>query len=248
MEQQNKGPTILGVMWATTSTALVFVVARVYTRGKILKKMGLDDYLIGLSMILGLIFVGLTTSAVRYGNGRHSETLTRDQFEKAAMLNTAGFAPGILSFTVPKLGVVALLIRLFNPSRPRKIFLWSFVGGSCMIISGCIVIIYAQCSPTRALWTVNLNSARCWSPWILVNYSLFAGALSAFLDLFLAVYPGVIMWKLQIAQRKKIGLITAFSLGACAAVVAVYKCTRIPGLADESDSTYSTADLVIWTK
>jgi hypothetical protein len=39
-------------------------------------------------------------------------------------------------------------------------------------------------------------------------------ALSAFLDLFLAVYPGVMMWKLQIAQRKKIGLITAFSLGA----------------------------------
>jgi hypothetical protein len=50
MELQNKGPTILGVMWATTSTALVFVVARIYTRGKILKKLGLDDYLISLSM------------------------------------------------------------------------------------------------------------------------------------------------------------------------------------------------------
>jgi hypothetical protein len=49
------------------------------------------------------------------------------------------------------------------------------VGGSCIIISGCIVIIYARCSPIRALWTLELSSARCWSARILVNYSIFAG-------------------------------------------------------------------------
>jgi membrane-bound metal-dependent hydrolase YbcI (DUF457 family) len=184
------------------------------------------------------------------------------------MLNTAGFAPGILSFVIPKLGVVALLIRLFNPSRPRKIFLWSFVGGSCIIISGCIVIIYAQCSPTRALWTLDLNGARCWSPWILVDYSLFAGGkwISAkvvpiltlgstvgFLRPILGNIPrchhveaanrtgkedwidcGFLSWCLVSTVWY---LASTTNRKPSAAVVAVYKCTRIPGLADESDST-----------
>ncbi|KAL1984814.1 hypothetical protein VTN96DRAFT_8658 [Rasamsonia emersonii] len=32
-----------------------------------------------------------------------------------------------------------------------------------------------------------------------------------------------------------------------ACIVAIYNCTRLPGLADQSNFTYSTADLVIWT-
>jgi hypothetical protein len=114
---------------------------------------------------------------VHSGNGRHADTLTEAEFERAAMLNTIGFAPGILAFVVPKLGVTALLIRIFSPSRPWKIFLWALVGGGGLAICGCIVIIYAQCHPTRALWTPNLSNAQCWDPWILVDYSIFAGCV-----------------------------------------------------------------------
>jgi hypothetical protein len=89
------------------------------------------------------------------------------------MLNTAGFAPGILSFVLPKLGVVALLCRLFNPNRWWKIFLWTLVSGAGLVICGCIIIIYAQCTPTKALWTPGLG--ECWNPTILVDYSIFAG-------------------------------------------------------------------------
>jgi hypothetical protein len=99
--------------------------------------------------------------------------LSKHAFERAAMLNTAGFAPGILSFVLPKLGVVALLCRIFNPTHRWKIFLWSLVGGGGLVISGCIVIIYAQCSPTKALWTPEIGT--CWNPQILVDYSIFSG-------------------------------------------------------------------------
>lgn len=153
------------------------------------------------------------------------------QFEQAARLNTAGYAPGILSFVVPKFAVVALLTRLLNPTRAMRVFLWSFVGVGGAFICGCIVIIYGQCSPTRALWTPHLQNARCWNPWILIDYSIVAGgkssrvrqtfnsltallAVSASLDLFLAVYPATVLRKLQVKKKKKVGLIIAFCLGS----------------------------------
>jgi hypothetical protein len=110
---------------------------------------------------------------VQAGDGQHVDTLSPDSFQRAAMLNTAGFAPGILSFVLPKLGVVALLCRIFNPNRRWKLFLWILVSGSGLVICGCIIIIYAQCTPTKALWTPGLGA--CWSPTILVDYSIFAG-------------------------------------------------------------------------
>lgn len=129
--------------------------------------------------MLGLLFVSLTTASVRAGDGQHADELSRQSFETAAMLNTVGFTPGILSFVVPKLGVVALLCRIFNPIWRWKIFLWSLTGGGGLVICGCIVIIYAQCSPTRAMWTPGVVG-NCWSPNVLVNYSIFAGGTRTF--------------------------------------------------------------------
>jgi hypothetical protein len=125
--------------------------------------------------VIGLLFVALETAAVKAGDGQHAATLPLAKYERAAMLNTAAYAPGILSFVLPKLGVVALLCRIFNPSRRWKLFLWTFVGGSGLIICGCIIILYAQCNPMKAMWTPGVG--KCWSSRIVVDYSIFAGGM-----------------------------------------------------------------------
>ena len=48
---QNEGPTILIVMWTTTLIATLIVAARLFTRLKIVRNIGLDDYLITSSMV-----------------------------------------------------------------------------------------------------------------------------------------------------------------------------------------------------
>ncbi|OKL55304.1 hypothetical protein UA08_09457 [Talaromyces atroroseus] len=180
---QDKGPTILIVMWTTTSIATLFVAARLFTRIRILRNIGLDDYLIASSMVIGLLFVSLATAAVTAGDGKHVSALSRYRFERAAMLNTA--------------------------------------------------------APMRAMWTSGLGN--CWSPSVVVDYSIFAGGISTLL------YLPTLKSSLTMPIRRKGLLLIAFALGSCAAIVAVVKCTHIPGLADESDPTYSTSELVIWT-
>lgn len=47
----DKGPTVLAICSVLTAVATIFAVARVYVRGRILSRVGLDDWLIVLSMV-----------------------------------------------------------------------------------------------------------------------------------------------------------------------------------------------------
>jgi hypothetical protein len=61
-------------------------------------------------------------------------------------------------------------------------------------------------------------------------------ALSAFMDLYLAVYPAVILARLQMNMKKKVALGVALGIGSISCVVAAYKCTQLPGLASDDFS------------
>lgn len=119
--------------------------------------------------------LGLTIAAVAAGNGRHFSSLTDDQKSRAILYTLAGFCPGIFSFGVPKLAVVALLTRITNPSRRQMAFLWSITGGCLVILFGCVVIIFAQCTPSRSQWDFSVKGT-CWSPWVLIDYAIVAGS------------------------------------------------------------------------
>ncbi|EED14894.1 conserved hypothetical protein [Talaromyces stipitatus ATCC 10500] len=234
----------LGLIWAFVAVSSLFMAARLYTRLKIVNTSGLDDYLMAFSLVCCYLFAILVTISIHWGMGRHDNTLTTEQERNALMYSTASFTPGILSFTVPKLGVTALLIRILNPTPRFTFFLWVFVGTIDLIIFGCVIILFAQCSPTRAVWTPEIHDlpgVRCWHPDVLANYSIGAGALSAFLDLFLALYPATVLYRLQMNRKKKIGLMVILGMGIFACAVSVYKATRLTGLEVLTDYTYPSA-------
>src|SRR5689334_6636703 len=90
-----------------------------------------------------------------------------------------GFFPSILSISIPKFGVVILLIKLLNPSRAHQIFLWVVVTVSGLCLCGCMVILWSQCTPVRAQWDFSIKEKTCWDVWILINYSRVAAGEAA---------------------------------------------------------------------
>jgi hypothetical protein len=87
-----------------------------------------------------------------------------------------GFCPGILSFGIPKLAVIALLTRLLNPGRIHKIFLWC-LGVTCLLsLLGCVVVLFGRCMPARSLWDFDVKPESCFSVWVLVDYAIYAGS------------------------------------------------------------------------
>ncbi|RYP13584.1 hypothetical protein DL767_010656 [Monosporascus sp. MG133] len=49
----------------------------------------------------------------------------------------------------------------------------------------------------------------------------------AAVDLYLAVYPTIVLFKLQLSLRKKLALSTALGVGFVSTIVAIYKTTRL---------------------
>jgi hypothetical protein len=122
--------------------------------------------------------LGLTIAAVKSGNGRHFSTLTTEQKQGAILFTFSGFVPGIFSFGIPKLAVVALLTKITNPSRKHRIFLWAMTSSCLFILFGCVIIIFAQCNPSRSQWDFSVEGT-CWSPWVLIDYAIVAGSKSS---------------------------------------------------------------------
>ncbi|KAJ5411069.1 uncharacterized protein N7487_005428, partial [Penicillium crustosum] len=250
---QKKGPRILGVFWAFYSVSAVMVSLRLYIRARMLKNIGLDDYIIVAAMAMVTSYTILTTVVVVMGYGSHTSVLMEkggmDLVERILVLNYANFALGIMSFTTPKLAIAALLNRIMNPSRFHRIWLWILTGFVFAASTICIIVLFTMCDPPQALWKIHLISegATCRSTTILVGYAIFTGVLSAIVDLYLAIYPTVVLLRLQMSLKKKMALCAALGLGAVACAMAIVKCLQLPGLYNTADSTYATADLVIWT-
>ncbi|QKX64296.1 uncharacterized protein TRUGW13939_11470 [Talaromyces rugulosus] len=237
----------MAVIWTLTALSTLFIAARLYTRLRIVNTIGLDDYIMSASLICCYVYAGLISASVYWGMFLHMDQLSSVQKANAIFYSSASFTPGILSFIVPKLGVTALLIRILNPTRQFKWVLWILVGASNLLIFGCVIIMYAQCTPAKATWTLGITDAVCWSPSVLEVYSIVAAALSGSVDLFLAIYPATVLWKLQMNRKKKIGLSITLGLGVIACGVSIVKATRLTGLLDKSDYTYSSAEIFLWT-
>ncbi|KAL4887225.1 hypothetical protein BJY04DRAFT_204274 [Aspergillus karnatakaensis] len=250
---ETRGPRIVGVFWAFFAVSFVMVAARLYIRSWWLKNIGLDDYIIGLSMVMLTGYTVLTTADVSLGYGKHTVVIMRDggmdRLVKILLLNYIDFTLGIMSFTTPKLAIAALLNRIMNPGRWHRIWLWTLTGLVFVSSAICIIILFTMCDPPEALWKIQLMSsgATCRPTSVLVGYAIFTGAVSGFADLYLAIYPAVVLMQLQITLKKKLALCAALGLGAVACAMAIVKCFQLPSLHDTADSTYASADLVMWT-
>jgi hypothetical protein len=112
--------------------------------------------------------------AVSYGNGKHVDLLTTEQKQKAIMWTIASFCPGIMSFSLPKLAVVALLTRVLNPGRLHEWFLWSIAIWNVLTMLATVGLLVGRCNPARSQWDFSVEG-HCFDIRILVNYCLYGG-------------------------------------------------------------------------
>ncbi|KAF3351369.1 hypothetical protein VD0002_g2681 [Verticillium dahliae] len=239
----NKGPGILAIIIPVSIFSTLFTAARLWVRGKILRQFHADDWLIVVSVICCWISVALAVKAIDNGNGRHLVTLSQEEQEGVVFWTLVGFPLGILSFGIPKLAVVAVLTRIMSPGRTHTIILWTMAGICNVLLALNAVFLLGRCVPAESQWNFDIKG-KCWDPQILVRYAIATGVFSAAVDLYLAVYPGLILLNLGIKRNKKIALTVALGLGCISTGVAIFKCTRLPLLAAK-DFSWETAELVV---
>ncbi|KAG5295466.1 hypothetical protein I7I50_08226 [Histoplasma capsulatum G186AR] len=246
-DSQNKGPLILVVMWVVTCLTTAVVATRLFVRSRMVRMVGLDDWLILISMILSFIFVVFVTISIRYGFGRHEDTLTPEQLRGSRLNAQIGSLFGILAISFPKLGVAAMLNRILVPTRFHRNVVWLLSGFSLLVGCICFPVLMTICRPHRATWDKRVKNPKCRDPSSSTNYLIFVGAVSAFVDLYFAVYSVVVCWQLKVLVLKKIAVCAALGLGLIACAVAIVKCVHLPTLKQRVDTSYRSSDLIIWT-
>lgn len=245
-EAEDKGPTIMVLCWTFVGFATLFMACRLYVRIWMFRQLRSDDYWCLAGLFCAYLSSAMTVVAVKHGNGRHYQTLSIEQQEQVRLWTIAAFCPGVMCFGLPKFAVVTLLTRLLNPSRWHRWFLWGMTVWCLLTLFATVGTLLGQCTPTKAMWNFDME-IDCVDPKHIVNFSLYAGALSAFVDLYLAVYPAAVLLKLQMKLKKKLALTFALSIGCVGSAVAIYKTTRIPDGLSSPDFSYDSSDLINWT-
>lgn len=185
---ENKGPAVVIVCTLFQSLATLFASARIFCRIRMLDRLYLDDWIIMLSLGCGWAAVGLTVVSVQHGDGRHMDVLTTDQKSQVLLWTIAGFFPGILAFTLPKLAVISLLCRMLSPSRTQRIFMYSL--GTLLVINAfvCLGMLVGRCKQFRGVWDVSIpeDKKTCWSFEHIVGFAIWTtGTLNSLASLIL---------------------------------------------------------------
>jgi hypothetical protein len=161
--------------------------------------------------MLGISYVVLTAIAVSHGIGRHSATLRPEDISYAVKYLYISFAPGMLSFAVPKFAVVILLIKILYPGRWHQAVIWVVSILYLLMVVAMLAVDFVLCIPATAQW--GEADWKCWDRGSIMDYAIALAIFSVLFDVYLAVYPTIVLCRILLNWKKKLALSSALGFG-----------------------------------
>ncbi|EAS31837.3 uncharacterized protein CIMG_07316 [Coccidioides immitis RS] len=239
----DQGPRIVIATSITTGIALLVVLARFYVRIWVVQNVGLDDYVMGLTMALSLAGWAIIIPEVKYGAGRHM-AYVMDTVKTAMQLNFATQVIYLWAIGTVKISIGLMLVR-FAPAKGYKLFIHIVIVLMAIYTTICFFTLIFQCHKIESIWDINVKS-KCFAPKQLMALSYTNTALNILTDLIFAFLPFLMLRGLQVNLRVKVSLICILSLGVFACVAAFIKLSILPNYGKTGDFTWDYTDLTIW--
>ncbi|OAQ65152.1 hypothetical protein VFPPC_06312 [Pochonia chlamydosporia 170] len=246
----DRGPQAMILFWVTASIAIIVVALRFLGR-RMRQSLGGDDWMMLITLALYVIYAAILTKLIEIGGMRHLFYLSPEQRIEAGKWSWVSQPFVIMGFATGKISVGLLLLRVVWETAYWRKWMVIFAIGSAFIITVInIILTFAQCSPSEALWNPGLiaeGKATCWSPSVQTNFAIFLSSWNILTDVFLAVLPATFLYNLELTWKKKIGLCVLLGLSFAAAVFATVKTKYLTSLSGRSDITWETYDLYVWS-
>lgn len=241
---QNKAPLLRAIIGLELGVCSMVIAARFYTRLRLVRNAGLDDWIMFATYLCAVIASSLAFAGLSYGIGRHVFYLGHENGVKAMKFDWVYQAFMIWAIITGKISVAFFILRLSN-TRWHTWFLQTF--NALLVILGvpCVAMTYAQCKPAALLWDPSLHG-YCWDPFRQGTYAIFQGSFGAMTDLLYALFPVLILWKLQVPLKRKLLLASIMCLGVFSAIAAAVKTYFLQQLKSRADFTYDGTSLMIW--
>lgn len=170
-----------------------------------------DDYTIffaTLGIILGTTVVGFE---LHYGFGRHKYYLSEEHYVESQKYSYANWIQTFQTLMFTKISICFFLLRIpvkkryIRPIQAAIVFL---------VVTNIILTLLwiLQCNPVAKAWNKQ-KSGTCFTEAQLQRIIISQALISIISDFMLALFPIVLLWKVQIATRIKAGLCALMGLG-----------------------------------
>lgn len=186
--------------------------------------------------------------AAHYGFGNHMGTVeTEGNLSHALLYNWIAVSFVTLMIVWAQISVVALFFEVDKSLQQTQ----KWVLSSMVVMSLCVnvvklFLIWFQCSPAKRLWELDLPGS-CPRQTTYLDFSIFSGSWSAFVDLYLALYPIFISMKFHLPTRLTTMLLGVVGLAIFAAVCSCLRAYELHQVQKSTDSTWDRTPLLLWT-
>ena len=210
-KDHNRGGVIYALQVTVVSLACTVVALRFATRIWIVRNVGWDDYTMLFAAFGIIISAALTTVEVHYGFGRHKIDLTYWQYVEFMKYSYGEWIQTFQTLMFTKVSICLFLLRI----PVEKHLIRPIQGAIVGLIASNIVLTLLwifQCNPIASAWNKQ-TPGSCFTEGQLQRIIISQALISIISDFMLALFPIVLLWKVQIAPRIKAGLCTLMALG-----------------------------------
>ncbi|KAJ5969690.1 hypothetical protein N7501_005938 [Penicillium viridicatum] len=210
LAQSRDSSAIVGIIFMICFTGLLMII-RLYARAFIVKKMGLDDALAVVTLMLYIAFVVLSIVLINLGSGRHLEyiqyVLSLPTVRETEVLDFTAHIIYTTALFLCRLSGLAFYFRL--AARSTKLHMSIIIAVPLLFAAYLpqIFLLIFHCRPVTGLWPyewqVEPKTYSCLS-WGLV-YSVNSG-LSLACDMMMFAIPAALIKGLHVSLEKKIKL------------------------------------------
>lgn len=161
------GPVIYGVSWTFTMLAVFTVGLRFYVRRVSSRFFAIEDWVMLLALAFQLVYQSILHIMCNYGLGKLGVNITPGELLQTRrwMWISSPIANSVSIFA--RLSIMILLIKIFGTTH--RWFKWFLIVFSViMVILGILspIFLFAQVTPTAALWDVKVRGQYRFTPYV----------------------------------------------------------------------------------
>ncbi|KAF7191827.1 Satratoxin biosynthesis SC1 cluster protein 4 [Pseudocercospora fuligena] len=231
---QALGPTI-----AFTSLATLIVALRWYTRACLVRRVGKDDYVILISMVISWAMCTIIGVSIGEGVGHYEGHM---DLQAIAKLIVAFNTLWSILVNITKASILAQYLRIFDGTWTRRscyFILFLLLPATAWGIFGGIFL----CRPTAKIWNPQIpgNCRNAQTYWSSVS------AVDIFLDFWTLILPMPSIAGLHLPRKQKIATMLAFLLGFVVCIVGVARMATVLASSEQGNYILSGVWAIIWS-
>ncbi|ESA43320.1 hypothetical protein GE21DRAFT_4552 [Neurospora crassa] len=233
----------LVIMWVIVGVVFVLVILRVYTRVVCMAAYGVDDWIYVAAFIILFIYTVLIQYAAFFGFGQtEKEIANATRASKARLFECLGQTTSFVGTPLAKASLGAFLLRLVTVTWHR-FAVWGAMTLMFLSSVAQLLCFWLSCRPFNYVYNKNIRGV-CPVNTRPTFYLLYGSTIAT--DFFFAMFPWIILWKLQMPRQEKITIGCSLSLGLITAAAGVKRVTEVEGLYT-SNYLKTTLPLIVWS-